>query len=65
MRNLGIQNGITLIDHLSDHIEKMIAKNGTHGKAFENIIRRNEVLKTQVQSIRGETARHGYGRNLQ
>ncbi|GAA7485865.1 flagellar hook-associated protein FlgL [Helicobacter pylori] len=55
MRNLGIQNGITLIDHLSDHIEKMIAKNGTHGKAFENIIGRNEVLKTQVQSIRGET----------
>lgn len=55
MRNLGIQNGITFIDHLSDHIEKMIAKNGAHGKAFENIIRRNEVLKTQVQSIRGET----------
>ncbi len=55
MRNLGIQNGITLIDHLSDHIEKMIAKNGSHGKAFENIIKRNEVLKTQVQSIRGET----------
>ncbi len=55
MRNLGIQNGITLIDHLSDHIEKMIAKNGAHGKAFENIIRRNEVLKTQVQSIRWET----------
>ncbi|GAA7759445.1 flagellar hook-associated protein FlgL [Helicobacter pylori] len=55
MRNLGIQNGITLIDHLSDHIEKMIAKNGAHGKAFENIIRRNEVLKTQVRSIRGET----------
>ncbi len=55
MRNLGIQNGITLIDHLSDHVEKMIAKNGAHGKAFENIIRRNEVLKTQVQSIRGET----------
>ncbi|MGL2368809.1 flagellar hook-associated protein FlgL [Helicobacter pylori] len=55
MRNLGIQNGITLIDHLSDHIEKMIAKNGAHGKAFENIIRRNEVLKTQVQSIRVET----------
>ncbi|WP_033612419.1 flagellar hook-associated protein FlgL [Helicobacter pylori] len=55
MRNLGIQNGITLIDHLSDHIEKVIAKNGAHGKAFENIIRRNEVLKTQVQSIRGET----------
>ncbi|WP_104748145.1 flagellar hook-associated protein FlgL [Helicobacter cetorum] len=55
MRNLGIQNGITLIDHLADHVEKMIASNGAHSKAFENIIRRNEVLKTQVQSIRGET----------
>ncbi|WP_104712621.1 flagellar hook-associated protein FlgL [Helicobacter cetorum] len=55
MRNLGIQNGISVIDHLADHVEKMIASNGAHSKAFENIIRRNEVLKTQVQSIRGET----------
>ncbi|PAF44229.1 flagellar hook-associated protein FlgL [Helicobacter sp. 11S02596-1] len=54
MRKLGIQNGITAFDHLSDHIEKMIALNGSHSKTFENIIRRNEVLKVQVESIKGE-----------
>lgn len=54
MRKLGIQNGITLFDHLSDHVEKMISQNGASGKTFENIIRRNEILKVQVDSIKGE-----------
>ncbi|PAF52745.1 flagellar hook-associated protein FlgL [Helicobacter sp. 13S00477-4] len=54
MRKIGIQNGITAFDHLSDHIEKMIAMNGSHSKTFENIIRRNEILKVQVDSIKGE-----------
>lgn len=54
MRKLGIQNGITLFDHLSDHIEKMVSQNGANGKTFENIIRRNEILKVQVDSIKGE-----------
>ncbi|MCE3038490.1 flagellar hook-associated protein FlgL [Helicobacter anatolicus] len=54
MRNIGIQNGITALDHLIDHIEKMIILNGTHGKTFENIIQRNEMLKTQVDTIKGE-----------
>lgn len=54
MRNIGIQNGITTLDHLIDHIEKMIILNGTHGKTFENIIQRNEMLKTQVDTIKGE-----------
>lgn len=55
LRNLGIQNNIALVDHLSDHIEKIIAANGAHSRSFSNIIRRNEVLKSQVQSIRGDT----------
>ncbi|PAF41870.1 flagellar hook-associated protein FlgL [Helicobacter sp. 11S03491-1] len=55
MRKIGIQNGLSVFDHLSDHIEKMIALNGAHSKTFENIIRRNEVLKVQVESIKGET----------
>ncbi|PAF53449.1 flagellar biosynthesis protein FlgL [Helicobacter sp. 13S00482-2] len=55
MRKIGIQNGITALDHLSDHIEKMVSLNGVHGKTFENIIRRNEILKVQVDSIKGET----------
>ncbi|WP_104696767.1 MULTISPECIES: flagellar hook-associated protein FlgL [unclassified Helicobacter] len=54
MRNLGIQNGILTFDHLSDHIEKMIALNGSHGRTFGNIIRRNEILKTQVESMKAE-----------
>ncbi|PAF48421.1 flagellar biosynthesis protein FlgL [Helicobacter sp. 12S02634-8] len=54
MRRLGIQNGLSAFEHLSDHIEKMIALNGAHSKTFENIIRRNEVLKVQVDSIKGE-----------
>lgn len=55
MRNKGIQNSIELFTHLSDHIEKMIAKNGSHGRSFENIIRRNEVLRTQLESIKSDT----------
>ncbi|WP_104753474.1 flagellar hook-associated protein FlgL [Helicobacter salomonis] len=55
MRNLGIQNNIELVDHLSDHIEKIIAANGAHSRSFAHILRRNEVLKSQVQSIRGDT----------
>lgn len=55
LRNIGIQNSITLFDHLSDHIEKNIALNGSYGRIFENSIRRNEVLKVQIESIKSDT----------
>ena len=55
LRNIGIQNSIALFDHLKDHIEKNIALNGSYGKVFENSIRRNEVLKVQVESIKSDT----------
>lgn len=55
LRNIGIQNSIALFDHLKDHIEKNIALNGSYGKVFENSIRRNEVLKVQVESIKNDT----------
>lgn len=54
LRNKGIQNGITAFDHLSDHIEKLIALNGSHGKSFENVIRRHEILKTQIEGLKGQ-----------
>ncbi len=54
MRNKGIQNGIELFGHLSDHIEKMIALNGAHSRSFENTIRRNEVLRVQIESIKSD-----------
>ncbi|RDU71032.1 flagellar hook-associated protein FlgL [Helicobacter aurati] len=55
MQSIGLQNSIELIDHLSDHIEKIIAKNGAHTRTFQNAITRNEVIKTQVSGIKGET----------
>lgn len=54
MRNKGIQNGIELFGHLSDHIEKMIALNGAHSRSFENVIRRNEILRVQIESLKGD-----------
>ncbi|STQ85851.1 flagellar hook-associated protein FlgL [Helicobacter muridarum] len=54
MQSIGLQNNIELIDHLSDHIEKIIAKNGAHTRTFQNAITRNEIIKTQVSGIKGE-----------
>ena len=36
-------------------IEKNIALNGAYGRAFENSIKRNEVLKVQVESLKNDT----------
>lgn len=55
MQSIGIQNAIELIDHLSDHIEKIISKNGANTRTFQNAIARNEIIKTQVSGIKGET----------
>ncbi len=54
LRNGGIQNGITAFDHLSDHIERIISLNGSHGKTFENSIHRSEILKTQIEALKGQ-----------
>nr|QGT50480.1 flagellar hook-associated protein FlgL [uncultured Helicobacter sp.] len=54
MRNKGIQNGLEVFRHLSDHIEKIIALNGSHSRSFENTIRRNEVLRVQIESIKSD-----------
>lgn len=55
MRSKGIQNCIELIDHLSDHIEKVISKNGSHTRTFQDSVSRNEIIKTQVTGIKGDT----------
>lgn len=55
LRNIGIQNSIALFDHLSDHLEKNIALNGSYGRALTDAIKKNEVLKVQVESIKSDT----------
>lgn len=54
LRNKGIQNAIASFDHLSDHIEKLIALNGSRGRTFDNVIHRHEVLKTQIEGLKGQ-----------
>ena len=54
MRNVGIQNSLEAVKHISDHLEKIIALNGSYGNSFENSIKKNEMLKVQVQTLRGE-----------
>lgn len=54
MRNIGVQNSLQAIEALDKHLEQVVALNGSYGKSFETFINKNEVLKTQVQSLRGE-----------
>lgn len=54
MRNIGIQNSLESIKHIGDHLEKIIALNGSYGNSFEHSIQKNEMLKVQVQTLRGE-----------
>lgn len=54
MRNIGVQNSLQVIEDLDKHLEQIVALNGSYGKSFENFITKNEVLRTQVQSLRGE-----------
>ncbi|MCE3047410.1 flagellar hook-associated protein FlgL [Helicobacter kayseriensis] len=54
MRNIGIQNSLESIQNLDEHLRKLTALNGSYGKSFEQSISKNEVLKTQVQTLRAE-----------
>ncbi|WP_027326753.1 flagellar hook-associated protein FlgL [Helicobacter pametensis] len=54
MRNIGIQNSLEAIQNVEEHLNKIIALNGSYGKSFEHSITKNEILKTQVQSLRAE-----------
>ncbi|MGP1450478.1 MAG: flagellar hook-associated protein FlgL [Wolinella sp.] len=55
LRNVGIQGGMTQIDHLSDHINKVHAKNGAQGNAFKYSLERTETLIVHTKSLRSET----------
>lgn len=54
MRNIGIQNSLEAMENLEEHVRKLTATNGSYGKTFENSITKNENLRTQVQTLRGE-----------
>ncbi|SFV51704.1 Flagellar hook-length control protein FliK [hydrothermal vent metagenome] len=51
-RNLGIQNGIQLIDDLSLHVEKLHAKIGALSNSLENSTQRSELLSVSTKTLR-------------
>ncbi len=55
-RNLGIQNSILKIDHISDHFTKMHTEIGSYSNALLNASDRADFLTLNVKTIRSEIA---------
>ncbi len=53
-RNIGIENGIELIDHILDHINKNHTKIGAISKSLEHTQQRNETLVTHVETLKSD-----------
>ncbi len=55
-RNIGIENSIRRLDHLSDHVEKEHAKIGSLSKALDTSYQRSDLLSIQVQTLQSQVA---------
>ncbi|MFK5880930.1 MAG: flagellin [Sulfurospirillum sp.] len=55
-RNLGIQNSILKIDHISDHTIKMHTKIGSYSNALQSAGDRADLLSLNVKTIRSKIA---------
>ena len=55
-RNLGIQNSILKIDHISDHVVKKHTKIGAYSNALQSASERADLLSVNVKTIRSEIA---------
>jgi flagellar hook-associated protein 3 FlgL len=53
-RNIGIENGIELIDHIFDHVNKLHTKIGAISKSLQHTQERNETLVTHVQTLKSD-----------
>jgi flagellar hook-associated protein 3 FlgL len=53
-RNIGIESGIELIDHIFDHVNKLHTKIGAISKSLEHTQERNETLLTHVESLKSD-----------
>jgi len=51
-RNIGIQNSLTKIDHILDHVTKEQTKTGAYSNALTNASDRAEYLSLNVKSVR-------------
>ncbi len=55
-RNIGIENSILKIDHLSDHVIKRHAKIGSYSNALQSASDRADLLTINVKTIRSQIA---------
>ncbi len=53
-RNVGIQNGIQIIDDLSAHVTKVHTKIGSLSKSLQNSADRSELLSISTQTLRSD-----------
>lgn len=53
-RNLGIQNGIQVIDDISEHVRKIHAKIGTLSNSLQDSADRSEMLSISTQTLRSD-----------
>lgn len=56
LRSTGIQGGMTRFEHLSDHVNKIHARNGAQGNAFKYSLERTEILIVHTKTLRSEVA---------
>jgi len=55
-RNMGIENSIRRLDHLSDHVEKEHTKIGSLSNALDTSYQRSDLLSVQVQTLQSQVA---------
>jgi flagellar hook-associated protein 3 FlgL len=53
-RNMGIENAIRRLDHVSDHIEKEHTKIGSLSNALNTAYQRSDLLSIQVQTLQSQ-----------
>ncbi|MGP1579533.1 MAG: flagellar hook-associated protein FlgL [Wolinella sp.] len=54
LRSVGIQGGMKQFDHISDHVNKVHAKNGAQGNAFKYSLERTETLLVNTKTLRSD-----------
>lgn len=51
-RNMGIQNSITVIDHLLDHVSRLHTENGANGQSLQLTYEKTEMLILNVTELK-------------
>ncbi len=53
-RNLGVQNGIQILDDLMDHVSRLQAEAGSYSKVLDTTVTRSDMLIISTKTLRSE-----------